>query len=158
MSRKTKPFALRAATSPPNATPIIMKKDIIIPQVKDIHIVALYEYNDDFLDYTWNVYLVNNSNESLESVMVVSSAFGTLDGEMRKTSTLRHAFANIQPFEYAKIEMIEKSLLTFTNEFMVTYFIGNTLYDKKFAFAKDSLNDKFLTIIPLIKKQGIVAI
>jgi hypothetical protein len=90
--------------------------------------------------------------------MVVSSAFGTLDGEMRKTSTLRHAFANIQPFEYAKIEMIEKSLLTFTNEFMVTYFIGNTLYDKKFAFAKDSLNDKFLTIIPLIKKQGIVAI
>jgi hypothetical protein len=90
--------------------------------------------------------------------MVVSSAFGMIDGEKRKTSNLRHAFANIQPFEFAKIEMIENSLLTFTNEFMVTYFIGNTLYDKKFAFAKDTLNDKFLTLLPLFKKDGVMAL
>lgn len=135
-----------------------MKKDIIIPEVKNIHIVALYEYNDDFLDHTWNVYLINNSDKPIDSVMVVSSAFGVVDGEKRKTSTLRHAFNGIHPFDYAKIEMIENSLLTFTNEFMVTYFIGNTLYDKNFAFAKNTLNDKFLTPLPLFNKKGVMAI
>jgi hypothetical protein len=135
-----------------------MKKDIIIPVVKNVHIVALYEYNDDFLDNTWNIYLINNSNQLIESVMVVSSAFGMIDGEKRKTSSLRHAFTIIQPYEFAKIEMIESSLLSFTNEFMVTFFIGNTLYDKKFAFAKDTLNDKFLTPLPLFNKNGVMAI
>jgi hypothetical protein len=135
-----------------------MKKDIILPEVKNVHIVALYEYNDDFLDNTWNVYLVNNSDQILDSVMVVSSAFGMINGEKRKTSSLRHASAGIQPFEFAKIEMIEKSLLPFTNEFMVTYFIGQTLYDKKFAFAKDTLSDKYLTLLPLLDKEGVMAI
>jgi len=135
-----------------------MKKDIIIPEVKNIHIVAIYEYNDDFLDKTWNVYLINNSNQLIKGVMVVSSAFGFIDGEKRTTSKLRHAFEEIQPFEYAKIELIDQSLLPFTNEFMVTYFIGNTLYDKKFAFAKNSLNDNFLTNVPLFDQAGILAI
>lgn len=135
-----------------------MKTEIIIPEVKNVHIVAILEYNDDFLDYTWNVYLINNSDKILESVMVVSSAFGSIDGEQRKTSTLRHAFAGVHPFESVKIEMIENSLLPFTNEFMVTYFMGNTLYDKKFVFAKNTLNDQHLTQLPLIDKVGVLAL
>jgi hypothetical protein len=35
--------------------------------------------------------IVNDSDFLIESVMVVSKAFGTIDGEMKKTSLLRHA-------------------------------------------------------------------
>jgi hypothetical protein len=34
---------------------------------------------------------MNDSDFLMESVMVVSKAFGTIDGEMKKTSLLRHA-------------------------------------------------------------------
>jgi hypothetical protein len=42
--------------------------------------------------------------------MVVSKAFGTIDGEMKKTSLLRHAFVEV-PVS-VKIEMLEKCFST----------------------------------------------
>jgi hypothetical protein len=61
---------------------------------------------------------VNDSDFLMESVMVVSKAFGTIDGEM-KTSLLRHAFVEVPLV--VKIEMLEKSVLVLNNEFMVTF-------------------------------------
>jgi hypothetical protein len=42
----------------------------------------------------WYAYLVNDSDFLMESV-IVSKAFGTIDGEMKKTSLLRHAFVEV---------------------------------------------------------------
>ena len=75
--------------------------------------------------------------------MVVSKAFGTIDGEMKKTSLLRHAFVEIPAVSVVKIEMLEDSVLVLNNEFMVTFFIDNTLYDKKFIFKAHSINRGF---------------
>ena len=111
-----------------------MKKDIIIPEVENVFLAAVQEWNDDFMNKTWYVYLVNDSDYQLDAVMVVSKAFGTLDGEMKKTSLLRHAFVEVPSVSVVKIEMLEDSVLALNNEFMVTFFIDNTLYDKKFIF------------------------
>jgi hypothetical protein len=35
----------------------------------------------------------------IESVMVVSKAFGTIEGEMKKTSLLRRTFIEIPPYQ-----------------------------------------------------------
>ena len=70
-----------------------MKKDIIIPEVENVFFAAVQEWSDDFMEKVWYAYLVNDSDFLIESVMVVSKAFGTIDGEMKKTSLLRHAFA-----------------------------------------------------------------
>jgi hypothetical protein len=61
--------------------------------------------------------------------MVVSKAFGTIDGEMKKTSLASCVCRNTCRIS-CKIEMIEKSVLTLNNEFSVSYFIENKLYDK----------------------------
>ena len=111
-----------------------MKKDINIPEVENVFMAAIQEWNDDFLDNVWNVYLINDSDHDLHDIMVVSKAFGTIYGDMKKTSLLRHAFIEIPPVSVVKIEMVEKSVLALNNEFMVTFFIGNTLYDKKYIF------------------------
>lgn len=133
-----------------------MKADITIPKVENVFLAALQEWNDEFMDTVWYVYLINDSDHDLESVMVVSKAFGTLDGEMKKTSILRHAYVKIPAISAVKIELVEKSVLALNNEFMVTYFIGNTLYDKKFIFRKNTINEKATEEVPILWKRGVV--
>jgi hypothetical protein len=133
-----------------------MKKDIKIPEVENVFFAAVQEWSDDFLENIWNVYLVNDSDFDLDSVMVVSKAFGTLDGEMKKTSLLRHAFVQIPSVSLVKVEMVEKNVLQLNNEFTVTYFIGNTLYDKTFTFVKDSINEKNVEEVPILFVDGVI--
>lgn len=133
-----------------------MKKDIVIPEVENVFVAAVQQWNDDFMEKTWYVYLVNDSDFKLDGVMVVSKAFGTIDGEMRKTSLLRHAFVEVAPVSVVKIEMVEKSVLALNNEFMVTFFIGNTLYDKKYTFKANSINESNVEEVPLLFVDGVI--
>jgi len=133
-----------------------MKKDIIIPKVENVYLAAIQEWNDDFMDKVWYVHLVNDSDFDIDNVMVVSKAFGTIDGEMKKTSMLRHAFVQVPSQSLVKIEMVEKSVLALNNEFMVTYFIGNTLYDKKFIFRTNTINERATEEVPHIWQPGVV--
>jgi len=115
------------------------------------------EWNDDFMDKVWYVYLVNDSDFDLESVMVVSKAFGTLNGEMKKTSLLRHAFMHVPSVSVVKIEMLENSVLQLNNEFMVTYFIGSALYDKKFLFNAQTITPDYVEEVPILFVDGVIA-
>jgi hypothetical protein len=133
-----------------------MKADITIPEVENVFLAAVPEWSDDFMQKVWNVYLVNDSDFNLEGVMVVSKAFGTLDGEMKKTALLRHAFVQVPSVSVVKVEMIEKSVLALNNEFMVTYFIGNTLYDKKFIFRKNTVNEEATEEVPILFVEGVI--
>lgn len=133
-----------------------MKKDITIPKVENVFLAAVQEWSDDFMEKVWYVYLVNDSDYDLDSVMVVSKAFGTLDGEMKKTSLLRHAFMQVPAVSVVKIEMVEKSVLRLNNEFMVTYFIGNTLYDKKFIFKAQSITPDYVEEVPILFVDGVI--
>ncbi|MGL2988453.1 hypothetical protein ACSVH5_12770 [Flavobacterium sp. RSSA_27] len=133
-----------------------MKKDIIIPVVENVFIAAVQEWSDDFMEKVWYAYLVNDSDFNIEGVMVVSKAFGTIDGEMKKTSLLRHAFVEIPAVSVVKIEMIEKSVLALHNEFMVTYFIDGRLYDKKFIFKANSINETEMEEVPILFVDGVI--
>lgn len=133
-----------------------MKKDIIIPEVENVFMAVVKEWSDEFMEKVWYAYLVNDSDFQLDGVMVVSKAFGTIDGEMKKTSLLRHAFAEIPEVSVAKIELIEKSVLALNNEFMVTFFIGNTLYDKKFIFKANSINEANQEEVPILFVDGVI--
>jgi hypothetical protein len=133
-----------------------MKKDIIIPVVENVFVAAVQEWSDDFMEKVWYAYLVNDSDFLIESVMVVSSAFGTIDGEMKKSSQLRHAFAEVPAVSVVKIEMVQKSVLVLNNEFSVSYFIGNKLYDKKFIFKEQSINEKATEEVPILFVEGVI--
>ncbi|MFE3848263.1 hypothetical protein ACFX5D_09855 [Flavobacterium sp. LB3P45] len=133
-----------------------MKKDIIIPEVENVFLAAVQEWSDDFMEKVWYAYLVNDSDFLIESVMVVSKAFGTIDGEMKKTSLLRHAFVSVPSVSVMKIEMIEKSVLALNNEFMLTFFIGDKLYDKKFIFKSHSISEDFVEEVPILFIDGVI--
>jgi hypothetical protein len=133
-----------------------MKKDIIIPEVENVFVAAVQEWSDDFMEKVWYAYLVNDSDFLIESVMVVSNAFGTIEGEMKKSSVLRHAFAEVPAVSVVKIEMVQKSVLVLNNEFSVSYFIGNKLYDKKFIFKAQSINEEETEEVPILFVEGII--
>lgn len=134
-----------------------MKSDINIPKVENVFLAAILEWSDDFMEKVWYVYLVNDSDFDLENVMVVSQAFGTLDGEMKKTSLLRHVFLKVASVSVVKIELLETNVLRLNNEFMVTYFIGNTLYDKKFIFKAQSITPDYVEEVPILFVDGVIA-
>lgn len=133
-----------------------MKSDITIPEVENVFLAAVQEWSDDFMEKVWYVYLVNDSDYDLDSVMVVSKAFGTIDGEMKKTSLLRHAFIKVPAVSVVKVEMIENSVLRLNNEFMVTYFIGTTLYDKKFIFRAQTITPDYVEEVPILFVDGVI--
>ncbi len=133
-----------------------MKKDITIPQVENVFLAAVQEWSDEFMEKVWYVHLVNDSDFDLDSVMIVSKAFGTIDGEMKKTSLLRHAFVKVPSVSVVKVELLETNVLQLNNEFMVTYFIENTLYDKKFIFRAQSITPDYVEEVPILFVDGVI--
>lgn len=130
-----------------------MKKDIIIPVVKDVHIAIKHEWNDDFTSRDWMCYLINNGTLALESVMVMTRG---KDDTGRKTSTLRHAFPVVPAKKEEKIEPIMEDVFGFTNEFVLTYFIGDTLYDKVFTALPNTISEDAFVELPVSHDDGVL--
>lgn len=130
-----------------------MRKDIEIPQTKNVHIVAVKEWDKEFLGEHWNIYVVNNRNDEISTVLVISRG----KSEDRKTSTLRHGLGDIQPKTAAKVEFIPTKVLGFTNEYLLTYFAENKLFERKFIFEPNSISDENVTEIPILESVGILA-
>ncbi len=124
--------------------------------VENVFLAAVQEWSDDFMEKVWYAYLVNDSDFNLDSVMIVSKAFGTIDGEMKKTSLLRHAFVEVPAVSVGKIELLEKSVLALNNEFMVTFFIDDKLYDRKFIFRANSITPDYVEEVPILFVDGVI--
>ena len=113
----------------------------------------IQEWNDDFLEMTWNAYLINDGSLPIELVFVVSKGY---DGDL-KTATMRHRMEALGAKSYQKLEFVQKEILDLTNEFYVTYYLHGQLYEKRFVFEKGSVSEANLTQIPLFETIGILA-
>ena len=130
-----------------------MKKDIQIPEVTDVEIAVVYEYNDIYKTDDWNVYIINNKKVDIEMVVIVTQGFS----ETKTTSLTRKKLDILPANSFAKIEFIQPELFKLHNRFQVTFFEGNTLYDKTFIFAKNTIKEGSLRMLPQLKKRGILA-
>ena len=130
-----------------------MKKDIQIPVVTNVEMAMVYEYNDIYKTDDWNVYLINNKKVPLEMLVIVSQGFS----EKKTTSLLRKKLAVLPANSFAKIEYIQPELFKLNNRFQVTFFEGNTLFEKTFLFKENTVREDALETISEIKKQGILA-
>ena len=132
-----------------------MKKDLPQNIVEDVAI-AVVLMNDTPEQASWSVYLVNYKGEKLEHVLVSSKGYGEKDGKMVKTSVLRHSLRDVEPQSFAVIEAIDPAVFGLTNEYLLSFYIGGTIYDKKFIFLPESIIDVNLMHIPIINKPGVM--
>ncbi|WP_417885386.1 hypothetical protein [Zunongwangia sp.] len=130
-----------------------MKKDIEIPEVEKVHVAAVREFNKAFRTDEWNAYVINNRNTSIEMVLIVAKGH---DGS-KETSTMRHKVEKLPPHSFAKIEFIQDEVLTLNNEYQVTFFADNKMYEKKYLFKKNSVSEENLIELPLLPNKGILA-
>ena len=130
-----------------------MKKDPTIPKVKDVFVAAVYAYNPSFEANEWNVYLINNQHEAIETVLVVSKG----KSKTKSTSVLRKKLDVLPAKSFAKLEFIQDEVLALENQFQVSFFQGNQLFDKIFVFQPKQIQVKNLTEIPLLSDKGVLA-
>ncbi len=130
-----------------------MKKDIQIPEVSGVQIAIVLEYNDIYKTEDWNVYIINQKEVDLEMVVIVSKGFD----EKKETSIMRKKVDVLAANSFAKIEMMMPQLFSLNNQFQVTFFADNTLFDKTFLFPKNTIKEGSLRMIPSLNMRGVLA-
>lgn len=130
-----------------------MKKDIDFPQVAGVKIAIAKSINN-LGESEWGVYIINKNLIELENVMIVSKGYEQGD-EGRKTSTLRHMIEKLESQSMAKIESVDPAVFSFHNEFWVSYYIINELFDKKFVVAP--FQEYAIAEIPELEMNGVLA-
>ena len=130
-----------------------MKKDIQIPEVTNVAMAIVLEYNSIYKMEDWNVYLINNKNVDLELVVIVSQGFS----DTKTTSLFRKKIDVLPANSFAKVELLQPDLLKLDNRFQVTFFEKNTLFEKTFIFEANSVSDDKLSLINELNKRGVLA-
>ncbi|MFO7673203.1 MAG: hypothetical protein R6V74_05795 [Lutibacter sp.] len=131
-----------------------MKKDIQIPEVTEVFMAIVKEYNEIFQCDDWNAYIINNKEVDLDMVLVVSKGYD--EDQLIETSLLRHKIEKLPAKSFAKVELMQESVLKLSNFFNVTFFEGNSMFDKKYLFEKGTIKEGALRMIPLLNKRGIL--
>lgn len=129
-----------------------MKKDIHIPKVENVYVAVVNEYNDLYKTQDWNAYIINDKDVDLDVVLIVTSGYS----EKKMTSIFRKKLDVLPKKSYAKIELVQEELFALNNEFKVTFFEGNTMFEKTYLFKKNTINEKALQTIPLMKAKGVL--
>ena len=129
-----------------------MKKDIEIPEVKEVYVAAVREKHEEYGTMDWNAYLINDRDAAIEGVLIVTRGY---DGK-QQTSTMRHSLTSLPPRSFAKVEFLQEDVLKLNNEFSVSFFAEGRMFHKKFVFVKNSINEKALQDLPVMQKKGVL--
>jgi len=129
-----------------------LKKDIHIPEVEGVYIAVVNEYNAIYKTQDWNAYIINNKDVDLEMILIVTSGYS----EDKTTSVFRKKLEKLPKKSYAKIELMQEDLFALNNTFKVSFFEGNTMFDKTYLFRKNTINLKALQSLPLMDVKGVL--
>ena len=133
-----------------------MKKDILIPEVKDVYVAAVL-ITDDTGDQQWWIHLSNDSTSPWENVMIQSRGYSDLDTNSgQKTATLRKVIQVLPAKSATKLEPIMPEVFHLFNEYWVTFFQEHTLKDRKFIFGPHTIEDAIKEDLPVLKDKGIL--
>lgn len=128
-----------------------MKKDIEFPENKNLHIAIAQDGE------LWEVVLINNGQEHLRNILVASTGYGLNEqGEKIQTSTLRHFFEELSSEQFLIVEKIDPAIFHLTNEYWVSYWIQDRLYDRCFLFVPESINTNNLVEISILGRKAVL--
>lgn len=131
-----------------------MIKDIDFHPVTGLKLAIAKEEINGSIE--WGVYIINLNLIELTTVMITSKGYGILNGEEKKTSTLRHMIQELGAQSIAKVESIDPALFALTNEFWVSYYILDQIFDKKFIFVAGSMDPNNIIDIAELGLQGVL--
>ena len=131
-----------------------MKKDIELPEVSNVFMAIVKEYNDEFQCEDWNAYIINNKEVAIEMVLIVSKGYD--EDTLTETAVLRHKIEKLPAQSFAKVELLQEDVLKLSNFFNVTFFEGSKMFDKKYLFEKGTIKEGSLRNVPMLNKRGVL--
>ncbi len=132
-----------------------MKEEIKGPIVEKVSVaIVLEEDNSDI----YNVYLINFRDDIMEGIIITSVGYGEHadTGEKIETSTLRHSLEVLLPNEAAKIEAIMPEVFSLYNEYWVSFWVNDDLFDKRFVFNAETIIKSQLKELKFFGKKGMI--
>lgn len=135
-----------------------MREELLGPKVEDVAMAIVQEKGENN-QLIYNAYLLNlKEDEILEGIIVTSKGYGenVNTGEKVKTSMLRHCLEILLPNEAARIEPIMEEVFGLTNEYWVSFWINDKMYDKKYIFLPETIQEKNMKNIPVLGMKGLM--
>jgi hypothetical protein len=134
-----------------------MREELQGPKVEGVAFAVVQQFNEEN-EKVYNVYLINLRDDIMEGIIVTSQGYGNnvATGEVVRTSKLRHQLEVLLPNEAAKIEPIIEEVFGLANEYWLSFWIDNDLYDKKFVFLAESISEENMKLLPVIGEKGVM--
>lgn len=134
-----------------------MREELLGPKVEKVG-VAIIEQIDEEGNRIYYAYLLNLRDDIMEGIIITSTGYGenVNTGEKIKTSTLRHSLEVLLPQEAAKIEPLMEDVFALSNEYWVSFWVNDVMYDKKFIFLPETITKDKMKLIPLLGEKGIL--
>lgn len=134
-----------------------MREELFGPKVENVAVSVVQEIGEEGIP-VYNVYLLNLREDIMEGIIITSKGYGEnqTTGEKVQTSMLRHCLEVLLPKEAAKIEPIMEDVFGLANEYWVSFWINDVMYDKKFVFVAESISSENLREIPLLGAKGVM--
>ena len=134
-----------------------MREELLGPKVEKVGVAIIEQINEEG-NTMYYAYLLNLRDDIMEGIIITSTGYGenVNTGEKIKTSTLRHSLEVLLPQEAAKIEPIMEDVFALSNEYWVSFWVNDVMYDKKFIFLPETITKDKMKPIPLLGEKGIL--
>jgi len=134
-----------------------MRKELQGPRVENIGVAVVQQLNE-LNEKLYTVYILNLGVEIIDEILITSKGYGVnaVSGEKIETSTLRHRIDLMMPNEAKKIEPIMEDVFGLANEYWVSFWSHDKMYDKKFIFVPESITEANMQKIPVLGEMGVL--
>ena len=133
-----------------------MKDGLLGPTVENVGFAVVEETVEN--EKIYNVYHLNMRQDIMEGIIVTSTGYGenVNTGERERTSTLRHCLEVLLPGEVAKIEPIMEEVFGLANEYWISFWVEDVMYDKKYVFLPETVSSTKMKLIPQLGLKGVM--
>jgi len=134
-----------------------MREELLGPKVENVGVAVVQQFNEEG-EKIYNVYILNFTEDIIDEILITSSGYGVnqITGEKTKTSVLRHRIDLLMPNETSIIEPIMEDVFGIANEYWVSFYKHDKMYDKKFIFVPGSISEENMKIIPVLGDKGVM--
>ena len=133
-----------------------MKDELKGPKVEKVSVAIVEMMVEN--EKSFYAYLLNLREDIMEGIIISSTGYGenTKTGDRIKTSTLRHSIEVLLPNEAARIEPIMPEVFGLSNEYWVSFWVNEVMYDKRFVFPAESISEKNMQMIEILGQKGVI--
>ena len=133
-------------------------KDFLKSQPLEGVSVAVVLETNEYNEANYFVYLLNSSSQTLKGCIIASRGYGVdlKSNDKVETSVLRHFIEELGSNSYVKIEPIMPDVFGLNNEYWVSFWIDDMMYDKRYIFLPESMKEENMIHIPLMQQKGVL--